>query len=325
MSWGSCSALFTADSVIILVRTVLSYHIVVLSEPFPLCLCFLAGLFFPYWQFVKICINLEFKACIMVSLCCVCLKLINDRTSLGVVLWRVVSQVLHVNERRRTHSERWLAQPPARRADKLLLCRSDACSAYLSKDRINQLNMSAESVFSRSRDGNPMEVLLPECFPGEAERCLPGAAFAWRLWLVQKLRVFSLVTLGAWHTGSECPNHLCFLPKPPELSKLFFNEQVADYPYFCFPRHPVHVKEEPLDPDENEGPLSLVTTANHSPDFDHDRDYEDEPVNEDIEWVCLTSSWEWRLEEHVKLSCEISPLFVQPGGFSVHFDNYDIC
>lgn len=48
MSWGSCSALFTADSVIILVRTVLSYHIVVLSEPFPLCLCFLAGLFFPY-------------------------------------------------------------------------------------------------------------------------------------------------------------------------------------------------------------------------------------------------------------------------------------
>ncbi|XP_078241261.1 forkhead box protein P1 isoform X13 [Pogona vitticeps] len=47
--------------------------------------------------------------------------------------------------------------------------------------------------------------------------------------------------------------------------------------------HPVHVKEEPLDPDENEGPLSLVTTANHSPEFDHDRDYEDENVNEDIE------------------------------------------
>ncbi|XP_070792959.1 forkhead box protein P1 [Pituophis catenifer annectens] len=47
--------------------------------------------------------------------------------------------------------------------------------------------------------------------------------------------------------------------------------------------HPVHVKEEPLDPDENEGPLSLVTTANHSPEFDHDRDYEDEHVNEDIE------------------------------------------
>ncbi|XP_069499929.1 forkhead box protein P1 isoform X4 [Ambystoma mexicanum] len=47
--------------------------------------------------------------------------------------------------------------------------------------------------------------------------------------------------------------------------------------------HNIHVKEEPLDPDENEGPLSLVTTANHSPEFDTDRDYEDEPVNEDLQ------------------------------------------
>nr|AAI70419.1 Unknown (protein for MGC:197146) [Xenopus laevis] len=47
--------------------------------------------------------------------------------------------------------------------------------------------------------------------------------------------------------------------------------------------HQVHVKEEPLDHDDNDGPLSLVTTANHSPDFDRDRDYEDEPVNEDME------------------------------------------
>uniref|UniRef100_A0A8C5R4W7 Forkhead box P1 n=1 Tax=Leptobrachium leishanense TaxID=445787 RepID=A0A8C5R4W7_9ANUR len=47
--------------------------------------------------------------------------------------------------------------------------------------------------------------------------------------------------------------------------------------------HHVHVKEEPMDPDDNEGPLSLVTTANQSPDFDPDRDYEDEPVNEDMD------------------------------------------
>ncbi|XP_049335430.1 forkhead box protein P1-B isoform X2 [Astyanax mexicanus] len=40
--------------------------------------------------------------------------------------------------------------------------------------------------------------------------------------------------------------------------------------------HHISVKEEPLDPDEHEGPLSLVTTANHSPDFDHHRDYEDD-------------------------------------------------
>lgn len=45
---ASCSALFTADSVIILIGALLSYHIVVLSEPFPLRLCFLAGLFLPY-------------------------------------------------------------------------------------------------------------------------------------------------------------------------------------------------------------------------------------------------------------------------------------
>lgn len=62
-------------------------------------------------------------------------------------------------------------------------------------------------------------------------------------------------------------------------------EELAASPCFfffsVFHRHPVHVKEEPLDPDENEGPLSLVTTANHSPECDHD--YEDENVNEDTE------------------------------------------
>uniref|UniRef100_A0A7N6C113 Fork-head domain-containing protein n=1 Tax=Anabas testudineus TaxID=64144 RepID=A0A7N6C113_ANATE len=39
--------------------------------------------------------------------------------------------------------------------------------------------------------------------------------------------------------------------------------------------HHISVKEEPLDPEDHEGPLSLVTTANHSPDFDHHRDYDD--------------------------------------------------
>uniref|UniRef100_A0A3B4A2I5 Fork-head domain-containing protein n=1 Tax=Periophthalmus magnuspinnatus TaxID=409849 RepID=A0A3B4A2I5_9GOBI len=47
-------------------------------------------------------------------------------------------------------------------------------------------------------------------------------------------------------------------------------------------RHHISVKEEPLDPDDHEGPLSLVTTANHSPDFDHHRDYDDEPGHEDM-------------------------------------------
>ncbi|XP_041081129.1 forkhead box protein P1-like isoform X5 [Polyodon spathula] len=47
--------------------------------------------------------------------------------------------------------------------------------------------------------------------------------------------------------------------------------------------HHINVKEEPLDPEDHDGPLSLVTTANHSPDFDHDRDYEDDPGNEDMQ------------------------------------------
>uniref|UniRef100_A0A9J7ZYD6 Forkhead box P1b n=3 Tax=Cyprinus carpio TaxID=7962 RepID=A0A9J7ZYD6_CYPCA len=46
--------------------------------------------------------------------------------------------------------------------------------------------------------------------------------------------------------------------------------------------HHISVKEEPLDPEELEGPLSLVTTANHSPDFDHNRDYEDDHGHEDM-------------------------------------------
>uniref|UniRef100_A0A673FTH6 Forkhead box protein P1-B-like n=1 Tax=Sinocyclocheilus rhinocerous TaxID=307959 RepID=A0A673FTH6_9TELE len=46
--------------------------------------------------------------------------------------------------------------------------------------------------------------------------------------------------------------------------------------------HHISIKEEPLDPEEHEGPLSLVTTANHSPDFDHNRDYEDDHGHEDM-------------------------------------------
>ncbi|XP_019734946.1 forkhead box protein P1-B isoform X2 [Hippocampus comes] len=40
--------------------------------------------------------------------------------------------------------------------------------------------------------------------------------------------------------------------------------------------HHTSIKEEPLDPEDHDGPLSLVTTVNHSPDFDHHRDYDDD-------------------------------------------------
>uniref|UniRef100_A0A671XGS9 Forkhead box P1b n=1 Tax=Sparus aurata TaxID=8175 RepID=A0A671XGS9_SPAAU len=46
--------------------------------------------------------------------------------------------------------------------------------------------------------------------------------------------------------------------------------------------HHISVKEEPLDPEDHEGPLSLVTTANHSPDLDHHRDYDDDQGHDDM-------------------------------------------
>ncbi|KAM8916712.1 forkhead box protein P1-B isoform 2-T2 [Spinachia spinachia] len=46
--------------------------------------------------------------------------------------------------------------------------------------------------------------------------------------------------------------------------------------------HHISIKEEPLDPEDHEGPLSLVTTANHSPDFDHHRDYDDDQGHDDM-------------------------------------------
>uniref|UniRef100_A0A674N1F3 Forkhead box P1b n=1 Tax=Takifugu rubripes TaxID=31033 RepID=A0A674N1F3_TAKRU len=46
--------------------------------------------------------------------------------------------------------------------------------------------------------------------------------------------------------------------------------------------HHISVKEEPLDPDDHDGPLSLVTTANHSPDLDLHRDYDDDQGHDDM-------------------------------------------
>lgn len=51
---------------------------------------------------------------------------------------------------------------------------------------------------------------------------------------------------------------------------------------FLSSRHHISVKEEPLDPDDHDGPLSLVTTANHSPDLDLHRDYDDDQGHDDM-------------------------------------------
>uniref|UniRef100_A0A3B5QSB8 Forkhead box P2 n=1 Tax=Xiphophorus maculatus TaxID=8083 RepID=A0A3B5QSB8_XIPMA len=46
---------------------------------------------------------------------------------------------------------------------------------------------------------------------------------------------------------------------------------------------PVHVKEEPLLMDDDDCPMSLVTTANHSPELDDDRELEEGNLSEDLE------------------------------------------
>uniref|UniRef100_A0A8D3BEE8 Forkhead box P2 n=1 Tax=Scophthalmus maximus TaxID=52904 RepID=A0A8D3BEE8_SCOMX len=46
---------------------------------------------------------------------------------------------------------------------------------------------------------------------------------------------------------------------------------------------PVHVKEEPLNMDDDDCPMSLVTTANHSPELEEDRELEEGNLSEDLE------------------------------------------
>ncbi|CAL9683118.1 unnamed protein product [Knipowitschia caucasica] len=44
---------------------------------------------------------------------------------------------------------------------------------------------------------------------------------------------------------------------------------------------PIHVKEEPLNMDDEDCPMSLVTTANHSPELDEERDLEEGNLSEE--------------------------------------------
>ncbi|XP_016303045.1 forkhead box protein P2 isoform X4 [Sinocyclocheilus anshuiensis] len=46
---------------------------------------------------------------------------------------------------------------------------------------------------------------------------------------------------------------------------------------------PIYVKEEPLNMDDEDCPMSLVTTANHSPELDDDRELEEGNLSEDLE------------------------------------------
>lgn len=50
-------------------------------------------------------------------------------------------------------------------------------------------------------------------------------------------------------------------------------------------RPPIHIKEEPLNMDDDDCPMSLVTTANHSPELEEDRELEEGNLSEDLEWL----------------------------------------
>uniref|UniRef100_A0A3Q3LGT9 Forkhead box P2 n=1 Tax=Mastacembelus armatus TaxID=205130 RepID=A0A3Q3LGT9_9TELE len=56
-------------------------------------------------------------------------------------------------------------------------------------------------------------------------------------------------------------------------------------PGYSPPLHmpPIHVKEEPLNMDDDDCPMSLVTTANHSPELEEDRELEEGNLSEDLE------------------------------------------
>ncbi|XP_012875382.1 PREDICTED: forkhead box protein P2 isoform X7 [Dipodomys ordii] len=54
----------------------------------------------------------------------------------------------------------------------------------------------------------------------------------------------------------------------------------------CSPQphiHSIHVKEEPVIAEDEDCPMSLVTTANHSPELEDDREIEEEPLSEELE------------------------------------------
>uniref|UniRef100_A0A8C9THT4 Forkhead box P2 n=1 Tax=Scleropages formosus TaxID=113540 RepID=A0A8C9THT4_SCLFO len=91
-----------------------------------------------------------------------------------------------------------------------------------------------------------------------------------------------LDTNGHSSPGYSPQNHLFSFFAPPlhppipprnTMPALHINERLP----------PVHIKEEPLNLDDEEGPMSLVTTANHSPELEDDRELEEGNLSEDLE------------------------------------------
>ena len=63
---------------------------------------------------------------------------------------------------------------------------------------------------------------------------------------------------------------------------LFTTRLTGGFP-LALVRPQIHVKEEPINMDDDDCPMSLVTTANHSPELDEDRELEEGNLSEDLE------------------------------------------
>uniref|UniRef100_A0A3P8TL45 Forkhead box P2 n=1 Tax=Amphiprion percula TaxID=161767 RepID=A0A3P8TL45_AMPPE len=108
-----------------------------------------------------------------------------------------------------------------------------------------------------------------------------------------------LGTPGLMNSGSTGPMggscHVTLSGSPPTLLQSAHEELNGSLdhldtnghssPGYSPPVHmpPIHVKEEPLNMDDDDCPMSLVTTANHSPELDDDRELEEGNLSEDLE------------------------------------------
>lgn len=70
---------------------------------------------------------------------------------------------------------------------------------------------------------------------------------------------------------------------PTRISCVFTYKIIYNIFHKFLSRQAIHVKEEPLNMDDDDCPMSLVTTANHSPELDDDRELEEGNLSDDLE------------------------------------------
>lgn len=98
--------------------------------------------------------------------------------------------------------------------------------------------------------------------------------------------MFSKPFIRDFKEGKEIPffavyTEMIFISNFKKHSLLII--QLVSHSVKMFFRHSIHVKEEPVIAEDEDCPMSLVTTANHSPELEDDREIEEEPLSEDLE------------------------------------------